>query len=349
MDSAKVEPEGGATEIKTDKGDMKLWISVVITTVLFIGVGVAIPTQQKSAAEEAAESVGVTMNPVTILKNFFIGGGSGMAFHIFFMLFFMWKKKKDLAKEATKPVEQTTFTEDGQTMIYARKLTLCQKIFVLFIGTLISIVNLILSILAFVGVDLKVLFFPLPFYMFWQSRLLVSNMRIKGAKLKLAATYSDAYFLWLKIQRNNMYTCGCYAKRCNKRGYEKWLDKRLSWAGTPPPGFTNEFCLFAVRASLCDRLKLALIKFFFGAVLSACTPLTQPYVLLKSYQFELKNMIIGGKTPFFKPEFTYQAMLKTYMISLCGCRKRVITKHVDSHIDFDTSTGAPDTLDMERG
>lgn len=349
MDSAKVEPEGGATEVKKDNSDMKLWISVVITSLLFIGVGVGIPEPEKSAAEEALESAGMTLNPITIVKNFFIGGGSGMAFHIFFMLFFMWKKKKDLKYEASKPVEQTTFTEDGKTMIYARKLTICQKIFVLIIGTLISIVNGILSILAFVGIDLKVLFFPLPFYMFWQSRLLVKNMRIKGAKLKIAATYSDAYFLWLKIQRNNLYTCGCYAKRCNKRGYEKWLDKRLSWAGTPPPGFNNDFCIFAVRASLCDRLKIMAIKFFFGLVLSPCFYFTQPYVLLKSYEFELKNMVIGGKTPFFKPEFTYQAMLKAFLTSCCGCRKFVVWKHVDSHIDFDTSTGAPDTLDMERG
>ena len=109
---------------------------------------------------------------------------------------------------------------NSKTMIYARKMTICQKVISILVGSLIFIwlVGQILGIMAYAGLDLKVLFFPLPFYEFWKSKMLLSNMRIKGAKLRLKATYSDAYFLWLKIQRNNLFTCGCYGKRCNKLG-----------------------------------------------------------------------------------------------------------------------------------
>ena len=340
--SAQVNPEGGeAPVIKNDKSDIKLWISCIVTAIVFLAVGFALPS--------GAEGVGSSYDPVNMIKSFFQGGGIGMALHSGFVPIFMWKKKKDLIKEASKPVEQTTFTADGKTMIYARKMTICQKIISILVGTLLAVIGQILSIVAMVGPDFRVLFFPLPFYNFWKSKMLVSNMRIKGAKLRLKATYSDAYFLWLKISRNNLYTCGCYGKRCNKLGYEKWLDKRLSWAGTPPPSFTDEFVIFAVRASLCERLQLALMKFCFGLVLSACAPFTQPYLLLKLYQFELKHMVIGGKTPFFDADMTYKNMLKTFFISCCGCRKAVIWKFVDSQINFDMGGAvAPGQQEMTR-
>ena len=74
-------------------------------------------------------------------------------------------------------------------MIYARKMTICQKIISILVGTLLAVIGQILSLVAMFGPDFRVLFFPLPFYNFWKSKMLVSNMRIKGAKLKLKATY----------------------------------------------------------------------------------------------------------------------------------------------------------------
>ena len=127
--------------------------SIVITAAVFGAIGVVLPDSDVGGA--AADSI----NPIRMVKNFFVGGGSGMAFHIIFMLFFMWKKKSDLAKEASKNYGETTLTADGKNVIYARKMTLCQKLFAMTVGLLISIVDLILSVLAFVGIDLKVCFF----------------------------------------------------------------------------------------------------------------------------------------------------------------------------------------------
>lgn len=349
--AAKVQPEGGENDVQANsKEDVKLLISCAVTAVVFLALGFIIPEPEKSAAQKAAEAAsGRALDPITMVKNFFIAGGTGMAVHSAFMPFFMMKKKKDIEAMNSKPLEETTFTADGKTKIYARKMSICQKLIALLVGSLISLVNMILSIMAYVGLDLKILFFPLPFYEFWKSKMVVSQMRIKGAKLRLKATFSDAYFLWLKISRNNLYTCGCYGKRCNKLGYEKWLDKRLAWAGTIPEGFNNDFVIFAVRASLCERIQLAVLKLIFGAVLSACAPLTQPYLMYKLYKFELAHMVIGGKTPFFKEDFTYQNMLKTYFVSCCGCRKAVIWKFVDSNIDFDWSAQpAPAQQEMDR-
>ena len=71
--------------------------------------------------------------------------------------------------------------------------------------------------------------------------------------------------------------------------------------------------------------------------------------MYKLYKFELAHMVIGGKTPFFKEDFTYQNMLKTYFISCCGCRKAVIWKFVDANIDFDWSAQpAPAQQEMNR-
>ena len=153
------------------------------------------------------------------------------------MLVFIYIKARTLKKQAAKRESEggprkSEIDPDGKTIIYNRKLTLKQKIIVAVAGLFIGLIGGILGILALV-IDLKVLFFPTPFYEFYKNKLFVEGMSIKGAKLRFDATYSDAYFLWLKLSRNNLLTFGCYQKLCYKRGYEKWLDKRLSWKACP--------------------------------------------------------------------------------------------------------------------
>merc|ERR1711916_103820 len=144
---------------------------------------------------------------------------------------------------------------------------------------------------------------------------------------------SDAYFLWLKIQRNNLLTLGCYEQFCFKLGYEKWLDSKLQWYGTPPPGFTNEFLIFAVRPSLCERLQIAAIEIIFGWFPGAiCDPFTRPYVILKTREFEMRHMIIGGVTPKLNSNWTYNKVLNKYWESCCGCRSLVMPRYADECI-----------------
>ena len=308
--------------------------SIVVTAFVFWGASVG------------SASVG----PVS---SFFTGGYLGMVFHIGFMIYFMAKKKKDLAKEATKDYGETTLTADGKTIIFSRKMTFCQKLFSGTVGLLLSLIDFILTVVANVTpLDLRVIFFPLPFYNYWKSKLLVGNMRIKGAKIRLNATYSDAYFLWLKIQRNNLLTLGCYEQFCFKLGYEKWLDSKLQWYGTPPPGFTNEFLIFAVRPSLCERLQIAAIEIIFGWFPGAiCDPFTRPYVILKTREFEMRHMIIGGVTPKLNSNWTYNKVLNKYWESCCGCRSLVMPRYADECIEVAGSGGdaaAPTSPDMER-
>ena len=164
--------------------------------------------------------------------------------------------------------------------------------------------------------------------------------------MRLNATYSDAYFLWLKIQRNNLLTCGCYAKRCNKLDMKSGSTRSCSGTARPP-GFTNEFRILAVRA-LLRAPQIAAIKFF-GLVLGGCGPFTAPYVLLKTYKFEISHMILGGVTPKLNEKWTYQNVLKKFC-SCCGFRKLVVPKFVDECIDIDINGGnaAPASPDMER-
>jgi len=342
--SSTVAPEGGeAPKVGVPAADKKLWASVLIIGIIFVVIGqvldAVIPAEAKGEFNE-----NFPINPVNSLIGFFSAGGSGLLTHTVIMIYFMWKKTKDLEKEATRVKEETTFDPDGKTIIYKRKLTLCQKLLSLVIGTILGIINTILSVLAFVGLDLKVLFFPLPFYQHWETKLIIDNMRIKGARIRMAATYSDAYFLWLRVKRNNLLTCSCYQKRCFKMGYEKWVDRNIEWAGTVPPGFTNEFKLFSTRASICERIQLFLIKYFFGWI-----PCVTPYAMMKHYKFEVSHMKIGGRTPFLREEFGYKSMAITYLKSLCGCLKGVIWKFVDNHIEFDmTVEAAPPAVEMDR-
>lgn len=341
--SSTVAPEGGeAPKVGIPAADKKLWVSVLVIGTLFVIIGIvldnAIPKEMK------ADTPGVSINPINSLISFFQAGGTGLLFHTVIMIYFMWKKTKDLEKEASRVREETTFDPNGKTVLYKRKLTLCQKILSLLLGTILGIIDGILSIIAFAGLDLKVLFFPLPFYQHWQTKLLINNMVIKGAKIRMAATYSDAYFLWLRLKRNNLLTCSCYEKRCFFMGYEKWVDKNIEWAGTIPPGFTNEFKIFSTRASLCERIQLFFIKYCFGWI-----PCVTPYAIMKHYKFEVSHMKIGGRTPYLNDNFNYQSMAITYLKSLCGCLKGVIWGFVDKHIEFDmTVEAAPPSVEMDR-
>lgn len=348
---ATVAPEGGAAESAPKTGvtsaDKKLWISCVVLGIIFLVLGTVIPAPERSAAEEALADAGYDFNPISIVKNFFTAGGTGMAFHSVIMIYFMWKKGKDLAKEASRVKEETTFDPNGKTVLYKRKLTLCQKIYFLTLGSFLGLIDFILSIVAYAGLDLKILFFPLPFYEHYKTKTIVNNMVIKGAKIRLAATYSDAYFLWVRLQRNNLLTCGCFEKRCFFMGYEKWIDKNIEWKGTIPAGFTNEFKIFSIRLSLCERIQMALLKYFCGWI-----PCFTPYALMKTYKLEVNHMKLGGRTPFLADDFNFQNMFATYIKSLCGCLKGVILGYVDSKIEFDMSApveNAPASPDMERG
>ena len=243
--------------------------------IVFLALGFIIPEPPKSDAQKAAEAVtGAALDPITMIKNFFVAGGTGMAFHSVIMVIFMWKKGKDLEKEASRVREETTFDPNGKTVLYKKAYHLPKNL-------LLDTGDPILTVIAFVGLDLKILFFPLPFYQHYKTKTLINNMVIKGAKIRMAATYSDAYFLWLKLKRNNLLTCSCYEKRCFFMGYEKWIDKNIEWSGTIPAGFTNEFKIFSTRASLCERIQLAVLKYLFGWI-----PCFTPYAMMKHYKFE---------------------------------------------------------------
>lgn len=343
--SAAVGPTNAVPKPGIPAEDKKLWLSVLIIGIIFVILGIVI---NAAIPEEAkVDTPGVSLNPVNSLISFFQAGGSGLLIHCVIMIYFMRRKQADLAKEASRVKEQTTFDPNGKTKLYKRKLTLCQKIISLIVGSILGFIDLVLTIIAFIGLDLKVLFFPLPFYQHWKTKLLINNMMIKGAKIRMAATYSDAYFLWLRLKRNNLLTCSCYEKRCFFMGYEKWVDKNIEWAGTVPAGFTNEFKIFSTRASLCERIQLALIKYCFGWI-----PCVTPYAMMKHYQFEVSHMKIGGRVPYLnKEKYNYKGFAITYLKSLCGCLKGVIWSYVDSMIEFDMSTTveAPASQDMERG
>ena len=141
----------------------------------------------------------------------------GPFIHVILMPVFMKKKKDHMAAELERAtsVTQLQLEPGGKTVVFNIKYTLKQKIFVWTVGLLIWLGGKIVSVVKYVGLDLSSLWFPLPFFEFWQAQLQIQNYRILGAKLRLNASMADAYFLFLSEGLYNFYTMGFYSRGCS--------------------------------------------------------------------------------------------------------------------------------------
>ena len=77
--------------------------------------------------------------------------------------FFMFQKCKfdDLQRRNSLTATAGVLRVDGPCVVFAVKLTLCQKIFDISVGNIISLVNVFIKILKFIGIDLSSFWFPM--------------------------------------------------------------------------------------------------------------------------------------------------------------------------------------------
>ena len=96
-------------------------------------------------------------------------------------------------------------------------------------------------------------------------------------------------------------TLGFYTRCKCATPYKKWLDKRVTWYGKPPPGATNEFIIFNDKLKCPQKCGLSLMGLFFGWI-----PFFSVIQTYYSYKFRLSNLLFGGIQPTFKPEYTIE-------------------------------------------
>lgn len=237
----------------------------------------------------------------------------------------------------------TELDEAATSVVFNVKYTLGQKIFIFFLGNLIDLGTFVVKIFDSVGLDLSNFWFPMPFFEFFKAKCQCKNYRIKGAKVRLTASQADAYFHFLSESLWNFCespllvvlqvaalmfqplstseippvqnlgavlvdTLGFYTRCKCATPYNKWLDKRVTWYGKPPPGATNEFIIFNDKLKCPQKFALTMMGVFLGWV-----PFFSVVQTYFSYKWRLSNLLFGGIQPTFKPEYTVENFFIKYV------------------------------------
>jgi hypothetical protein len=109
-------------------------------------------------------------------------------------------------------------------------------------------------------------------------------------------------------------TLGFYSRCKCGTPYTKWLDKRVEWEGLPPPGTDNTFVIFTDKLKCPQKMALKLLSLCFGFL-----PGFQVLSSYFSYKWRLKNLLFGGITPHFGPDYTLENFfMKYFMTGLWG-------------------------------
>jgi hypothetical protein len=207
-------------------------------------------------------------------------------------------------------------SEDGDTVLFFQQPTCCQALILGFLGLFIRFIRSVLKIVKVIArVDLTIYFIPEPFFDLYEKKVLVSNYIIKGARVRVNASYADAYFKFVSGRLWSFYTLGCYSGEL----YEAWIDKHIEWDGIPPSGANNHFIVFSRKQSCCEQIKL----YCAGTCASICgcfCCITTSMFMKYGFELQLKTYRFGGVHLFFGPEFTWQAIwLRTFCCCLIPC------------------------------
>jgi hypothetical protein len=140
--------------------------------------------------------------------------------------------------------ELTNFAGVAETVIFTLAFTPIQQLFVNTVGRILDFIDYLLGFTDStpIGDILRVIWTPDPFWAFFKSKLLISNMRIKGARVELRISFSDAYFRMIEVK---LY--GFWSLKFSefKRKYIEKQKVRIGCAKKAPttstPTFVNPF------------------------------------------------------------------------------------------------------------
>ena len=245
---------------------------------------------------------------------------------------------------------------DAKTVIFSHKLSCCEKIVRFTFGIILGIVSIILRVLGMAGLDLKSLWFPEPFWNFYNAKLELRSYQIDGCKLKFDARQEDAYLKFQYEAVMNFYTLGLFGMCCGKKtSYTRWLDTKIKWRGAPPPGFNQQFRVFHTKLSCVQKIKVRLLVLllspFYGAtkipIIGGFTPTAVIGLFVDKYVYtlNLSNFLFGGSKPSFDmKKFTFCNYVHAFYVkAIFGICKGKLVRWIDSCVVM----GAP-TFDPEH-
>jgi len=254
-----------------------------------------------------------------------------------------------MRRSAENVAEVTELDSEAKTVIFANTLRGCSKFKVLFADLAFGLVDGILTLISRLTLDtvnLQALWFPAPFYTFWKAKFLIHSMQIDGCRLSTTATQADAYMKFCTETMLNFWTLGFYGRLCTKRtSYTRWLDRHIMWQGNAPPGYNNQFRVFHVGFTLCQRINIFFVKAllfllggvlkkvpWIGGLLSALWPISH-ILTCYSYRKQLQNYLLGGSVPHFSETFTIiNYIIIFYTIGVCGCCGHALLRWTDTCI-----------------
>lgn len=273
---------------------------------------------------------------------------AGFLIHLFLLPYFAYRKANYKHLHKDDILENVEIDPEAKTVIFARSLSCCDKIAKFTFGMLIELVGFILKIIKEIGLDLRSFWVFMPFWEFYKAKLDLRAYQIDGCKLRFDARQEDAYLKFQYEAVMNFFTLSLYGMCCGKKiNYERWLDSKIKWRGNPPPGYNNQFRIFKVKLSCCQKLKLGcmLIPFyiccgpfwllslipFIGALVP--TSLMGYYVDFKQYKMQLSNYRFGGSKPVFdKKKYRYccKYLHAFYCLGCFGLCKKPFLRWLDS-------------------
>ena len=119
-----------------------------------------------------------------------------------------------------------------------------------------ALVNVVMTATPLGGM-FQACFFLVPFWEFYEQRDLIHHIRIKGARIKLHLSFTDAYFFYLTELMKNYMSWNLYEYMCwisfggSKKKQNKWLDQHITWRGNVPQGESVSPSLNLLSRSLC--------------------------------------------------------------------------------------------------
>ncbi|GMH58890.1 hypothetical protein TL16_g02708 [Triparma laevis f. inornata] len=262
--------------------------------------------------------------------------GVGLSVHVYFSVYALYMKKKRLEEEEKE--RNSIIEEEEKTVIFGTDhpsfrhfLIACLS---LFMTPTTALVNVILTSTPLGGV-FQACFFAVPFWEFYEQRDLIKHIRVKGARIRLHLSFTDAYFFYLTEIMKNYMSWNLYEYMCwisfggSKKKQNKWLDQHITWRGDVPNGLTNDFRILDKHFPFLDKVKLGILAIFFAWCPVICVFYHYPY-----YDARIRNLLLGGSRLKLGKNYTFNGYLSAYLSGSCGLFSADYKTYVDKNIKY---------------
>lgn len=208
--------------------------------------------------------------------------------------------------------------------------TLVQRLMLRGLCALNHVVLRILKILASIGLDLGLFYFPEPFVRLSERKMVLDAVRIDGHRIALSANWHDVYLHHVFQSAMDLWTCTCWSRRFALKNFDRWLDSRLRWVDDKlPEGCTadGDFVYFGSTPTFRTRCWV----FWCGSCFPPCLgPVYSIYLVENDH---VRRMKFGGRRIRFRVKPTFCEWLFEYGIkSACGigaCWRRFLDSRVE--------------------